>query len=75
MKPLPLVERAIQNSSEIGDNVLDLFVGSGTTMIGCERTGRTCYAMELDPLNVDVARMRWESFTGEKAVLSAEDKQ
>jgi len=67
MKPLPLVERAIGNSSEIGENVLDLFLGSGTTIIACERTGRTCYAMELDPLNVDVARMRWEAFTGDKA--------
>lgn len=75
MKPLPLIERAIQNSSQPGDKVLDLFLGSGTTMIGCERTGRTCYSMELDPLNVDIARIRWESFTGEKAVLSAEDKQ
>jgi len=75
MKPLPLIERAIQNSSQPGDKVLDLFLGSGTTMIGCERTGRTCYAMELDPLNVDIAVMRWESFTGEKAVLSAEVKQ
>jgi len=67
MKPLALVERAIRNSSEIDDNVLDLFLGSGTTIIACERTGRTCYAMELDPLNVDVARMRWEAFSGEKA--------
>jgi len=67
MKPLALVERAIRNSSEIDENVLDLFLGSGTTIIACERTGRTCYAMELDPLNVDVARMRWEAFSGEKA--------
>jgi DNA modification methylase len=67
MKPLPLIERAIQNSSNPGDKVEDLFLGSGSTLIACERTGRTCCGMELDPIYVDVARMRWEAFTGEKA--------
>ncbi|MFC1930448.1 site-specific DNA-methyltransferase [Chloroflexota bacterium] len=67
MKPLPLIERAIQNSSKPGDNVLDSFLGSGSTLIACERTGRTCFAVEIDPLYVDIARMRWESFTGQKA--------
>ena len=68
MKPLELIERAINNSSEVGDIVLDPFLGSGTTLIACERTGRTCYGLEIDPVNVDVAVARWESFTGQKAV-------
>ena len=67
MKPLALIERAIQNSSQSGDKVLDTFLGSGSTLIACERTGRICYGMELEPLYVDIARMRWEAFTGEKA--------
>jgi len=67
MKPLALIERAIQNSSQAGDKVLDTFLGSGSTLIACERTGRICYGMELEPLYVDIARMRWEAFTGEKA--------
>jgi DNA modification methylase len=67
MKPLALIERAIKNSSQPGDKVLDLFLGSGSTMIACERTGRICYGMELEPLYVDVAVMRWEAFTGLKA--------
>jgi DNA modification methylase len=67
MKPVPLVQRAIENSSQPGDVVLDLFLGSGSTLIGCERTGRVCYGMELAPEYVDVAIRRWEAFTGEKA--------
>ena len=69
MKPLALIERAIENSSRAGDVVLDLFLGSGTTLIACERTGRVCYGVELDPHYVDVAVLRWEAFTGQKAVL------
>ena len=67
MKPLALIERAIQNSSQSGDKVLDTFLGSCSTLIACERTGRICYGMELEPLYVDIARMRWEAFSGEKA--------
>lgn len=67
MKPLALVERAIDNSSRPGDIVLDLFLGSGTTLIAAERTGRVCYAMELDPHYAQVAVLRWQAFTGEKA--------
>lgn len=67
MKPLALVERAIGNSSRPGDVVLDLFLGSGTTLIAAERTGRVCYAMELDPHYAQVAVLRWQAFTGEKA--------
>ena len=67
MKPLPLIERAIENSSQPGDVVLDLFLGSGSTIIASERTGRACYAMEIDPRYCAVAIARWESFTGQKA--------
>jgi len=74
MKPLDLIERAIQNSSQSGDRVLDTFLGSGSTLIACERTSRICYGMELEPLYVDIARMRWEAFTGEKAKKSEEVK-
>ena len=74
MKPLALIERAIQNSSQSGDKVLDTFLGSCSTLIACERTGRICYGMELEPLYVDIARMRWEAFTGEKAKRSEEVK-
>ena len=68
MKPLALVERAIENSSRTGDVVLDLFLGSGSTVIAAERTGRICFGLELEPRYVDVAVMRWEAFSGQKAV-------
>jgi DNA modification methylase len=68
MKPLPLIERALENSSRAGDVVLDLFLGSGSTLIAAERTGRVCYGVELEPRYVDVAVMRWEAFSGLKAV-------
>jgi len=68
MKPLPLVERAIENSSKPGDVILDLFLGSGSTLIAAERTGRVCYGMELDAHYGSVVLARWESFTGKEAV-------
>jgi DNA modification methylase len=68
MKPLPLIERAIANSSRPGELVLDLFLGSGSTVIAAERTGRICSGLELDPRYVDVILTRWESFSGESAV-------
>ena len=67
MKPLPLMERAIANSSVSGDLVLDLFAGSGSTLIACERTGRRCAALELDPRYADVVLARWERFSGQSA--------
>lgn len=67
MKPLALVERAINNSSKRGDVVLDLFLGSGTTLIAAERTGRVCFGMELDPHYASVALARLEAFTGIEA--------
>ena len=68
MKPLELMERAIANSSQPRDPVLDLFLGSGSTLIACERTNRRCLGLELDPVYVDVALARWERFSGEVAV-------
>jgi len=67
MKPLPLMERAISNSSREGDLVLDLFLGAGSTLIAAGRTGRACLGMELDPRYCDVSLARWEAFTGERA--------
>ena len=68
MKPIELVARALVNSSNKGDNVLDLFGGSGTTLIASEETNRKCFMCELDPHYVDVIINRWENATGEKAV-------
>ncbi len=68
VKPVELVSRAIENSSPKGGIVLDPFVGSGTTIIAAEQTGRRCLAMDIDPAYCDVAVKRWEAFTGEKAV-------
>ena len=68
MKPVELVARAIQNSSKTGNVVLDLFGGSGTTLIASEQTNRNCCMMELDPKYCDVIIKRWEMLTGEKAV-------
>jgi site-specific DNA-methyltransferase (adenine-specific) len=69
MKPLELVSRAIKNSSQANDIVLDCFGGSGSTLIACEQLGRKCYMCELDPKYVDVIIQRWENFTGQKAEL------
>jgi DNA modification methylase len=68
MKPIALCARAIQNSSKPGELVLDPFGGSGSTLIACEQTGRTCFTMEFDPVYADVIVKRWEEFTGQKAV-------
>lgn len=74
-KPVELAVRAIQYSSLTGDNVLDLFGGSGSTLIACEQTGRKAFLMELDPLYCDVIVQRWEKFTGRKAErLAANDR-
>ncbi|MHB9070454.1 MAG: site-specific DNA-methyltransferase [Sedimentisphaerales bacterium] len=68
-KPVELAVRAMQYSSQAGENVLDLFGGSGSTLIAAEQTGRKAYLMELDPPYCDVIVQRWEKFTGKKAVL------
>jgi DNA modification methylase len=69
-KPVELPERAITNSTKQGDFVLDLFGGSGSTLIACEKIGRLARLMELDPKYCDVIVKRWEDFTGKQAVLS-----
>ena len=68
-KPIALCTRAIKSSSRENENVLDVFGGSGSTLIACEQNNRNCYVMELEPKWVDVIINRWENFTGEKAVL------
>lgn len=67
MKPIELIGRLIYNSSEKGQNVLDMFGGSGSTLIACEQLGRKCYMMEYDPLYVDAIIERYEEYTGKKA--------
>ena len=69
MKPVALCAKLIQNSSKRGENVIDFFGGSGSTLMACEETGRNCYALELDPKYADVIITRWEETTGERAVL------
>jgi DNA modification methylase len=66
-KPVELAVRAMQFSSRPGEHVLDLFGGSGSTLIGAEQTGRKAFLMELDPLYCDVIVQRFEQFTGKKA--------
>lgn len=72
MKPVGLFDYQIKNNTKGGDIVLDLFNGSGTTIMACEQNGRRAFSMELDPRYVDAAIDRWEKFTGKKAVLIEE---
>lgn len=67
MKPVEIVQRAVVNSSKLGDLILDLFMGSGTTLIAAQTLDRRCYGMEIDPVYADVVVQRWEQFTGKKA--------
>ena len=69
-KPVELIEQALNNSSKGGDTVLDVFGGSGSTLIACEKLGRHARLMELDPKYCDVIVKRWENYTGKTAVLS-----
>lgn len=73
MKPIGLFDYQIKNNTKGGDIVLDLFNGSGTTIMACEQNGRVAYAMEIDPKYVDATIERWEKFTGKKAVLLNDD--
>lgn len=68
MKPVELVEYALMNSSKTGSTVLDLFGGSGSTLIACEKIVRQCFMMELDPHYCGVILDRWQKFTGKKAI-------
>jgi site-specific DNA-methyltransferase (adenine-specific) len=67
MKPVELCIKGITNSSVPGTIVFDGFLGSGSTLIACEQTGRKCYGVEIDPAYCDVIKNRWEQFTGKKA--------
>jgi len=71
VEPIAMVADAILDVTRRGDIVLDPFLGSGTTLIACERVGRRCRGLELDPLYVDVIVRRWQVYTGASARLSA----
>jgi DNA modification methylase len=73
-KPVALAERAICDFSDKRDTVLDMFGGSGSTLIACEKTGRDARLMELDPRYCDVIVERWQKFTGKQAVLKSNGK-
>ena len=72
--PEQLLGRIVRVSSNLGDIVLDPFLGSGTTLMAAERVGRICYGMELDPLYTDTIIRRWQKWTGEKAIHPASGK-
>lgn len=67
-KPVGLIEKAIKNSSQRQEIVLEQFAGSGSTIIACEKLNRKCYAMELDPQYIDIIIKRWENYTNKKAI-------
>lgn len=69
MKSVKLLSDILTDYSEAGQSVLDLFLGSGSTLIAAEKTGRICYGVELDPKYVDVILKRWEDYTGKEAIL------
>ena len=69
MKPIDLLVYLIKNSSKENNLIVDLFGGSGSSLIAAEQTNRICYAMELDPRYCDVIIKRWETLTGQKAEL------
>ena len=73
MKPVELVERALRNSSKSRDIVIDLFGGSGSTLIACEKTGRAARLIELDPKFVDVIVRRWQDYSGEQAIRESDE--
>lgn len=74
MKPVELVERAVENSSRRGDIVLDSFAGSGTTLIACQRRNRRACLLELDPRYVDVICRRWQRYSGKSAIRESDGK-
>lgn len=74
VKPVALVADAVLDCSKRGDIVLDAFLGSGSTLMACERTGRRCRGIEIDPLYVDTAIRRWQKYTGGEAVCLADGR-
>ena len=73
-KPVECMRRPIRNNSSPGEAVYDPFLGSGTTLIAAQTTGRICLGLEIDPAYVDVAVRRWQAFTGEQAALLADGR-
>src|SRR6185295_18270771 len=73
-KPVELVERAVLNSSKAGDVVADLFGGSGSTLIACERRNRHARLLEIDPKYADVIVRRWQEYTGKTATLNGDGR-
>jgi DNA modification methylase len=73
-KPVECMRRPMLNNSSPGQAVYEPFLGSGTTLIAAQTSGRSCFAIEVDPLYVDVAIRRWQAFTGEKAMLLADGR-
>ena len=71
-KPVECMRRPIENNSSPGQAVYEPFMGSGTTLIAAEMSGRVCYGIELNPAYVDVAVQRWQNFTGETAVMASD---
>ena len=71
VKPMAIIEPALRVTTKLGKIVLDLFGGSGTTLIAAEGSGRIAYLMELDPKYVDVIVQRWQKFTGQTATLES----
>lgn len=71
VKPIAMVADAIKDASKRGDIILDSFLGSGTTLLACERTGRICCGIEVDPGYVDLAIRRWQELTGKDALLES----
>lgn len=69
VKPVAMIAEAIKDASARGAIVLDPFLGSGTTLLACEKVGRRCYGMEYEPRYVDIAIRRWQQFTGKDAIL------
>jgi hypothetical protein len=73
-KPVECMRRPLLNHTRAGEAVYEPFLGSGTTLIAAETTGRVCLAIELDPRYVDVAVRRWQAFTGKPATLKADGR-
>jgi DNA modification methylase len=74
MKPVELIERALRNSSRAGDIVVDLFGGSGSTLIACQRKGRKAHLMEIDPRYADAIVHRWQDHSGKQAILETDGR-
>jgi DNA modification methylase len=72
MKPVELIDRALRNSSRAGDIVVDLFGGSGSSLIACQRKGRKAHLMEIDPRYADVIVNRWQDYSGKEAILETD---